>query len=209
MTEIKKKEEHTLKEIKVRITFLDQILGTANGDPKIHEEFIASKAPDAKTRQEEIEAIGVDGAVEKAMTIFPKNKEGQPIFWPYQIKGFFKDACQMLKKVPGTESSKIKAYKKEIDGLIFIEEDEIPIIFDGEIESCQRPLRAQTMQGERVTLANSEAIPAGATIELTIQCMLDKHEAAVIEWLNYGKFRGLGQWRNSGKGRFEYELLND
>lgn len=63
------------------------------------------------------------------------------------------------------------------------------------------------MQGERVTLANSEAIPAGATIELTIQCMLDKHEPAVIEWLDYGKFGGIGQWRNSGKGRFEYELL--
>ena len=29
---------------------------------------------------------------------------------------------------------------------------------------------------------------------------------AVLEWLDYGKLRGLGQWRNSGKGRFEYEV---
>lgn len=28
-----------------------------------------------------------------------------------------------------------------------------------------------------------------------------------MEWLDYGKLRGLGQWRNSGKGRFTYELL--
>jgi hypothetical protein len=29
----------------------------------------------------------------------------------------------------------------------------------------------------------------------------------VIDWLEYGEFRGLGQWRNSGMGRFTYELL--
>lgn len=28
-----------------------------------------------------------------------------------------------------------------------------------------------------------------------------------MEWLDYGKLRGLGQWRNSGKGRFTYEIL--
>ena len=110
----------------------------------------------------------------------------------------------MLRKVPNSASSKIKAYKKEIDGLIFVKEREIPIIFDGEIESCQRPLRAQTAQGERVALANSETVPAGSTIEFTIQLMCDTHEKAVREWLDYGVFRGIGQWRNSGKGKFEW-----
>ena len=28
-----------------------------------------------------------------------------------------------------------------------------------------------------------------------------------MEWLDYGQLRGLGQWRNSGKGRFRYTLL--
>ena len=51
------------------------------------------------------------------MTIFPRDN-GVPIYWDYQIKGFFKDACGMLRKVTGSKSSKIKAYKKEIDGLI-------------------------------------------------------------------------------------------
>ena len=50
------------------------------------------------------------------MTIFPRDN-GVPIYWDYQIKGFFKDACGMLRKVTGSKSSKIKAYKKEIDGL--------------------------------------------------------------------------------------------
>lgn len=143
------------------------------------------------------------------MTVFPRNTEGKPIFWDYQIKGFFKDACGMLRKVPNSASSKIKAYKKEIDGLIFVKEREIPIIFDGEIGSCQRPLRAQTAQGERVALANSETVPAGSTIEFTIQLMCDTHEKAVREWLDYGVYRGIGQWRNSGKGKYEWEELDN
>lgn len=193
-----------MKEIKVKLTFLEEVLGTASADKEIHDKFIAANAPDAPSRKEEIEALGVEEVTEKSMTVFPRNTEGKPIFWDYQIKGFFKDACGMLRKVPNSASSKIKAYKKEIDGLIFVKEREIPIIFDGEIGSCQRPLRAQTAQGERVALANSETVPAGSTIEFTIQLMCDTHEKAVREWLDYGVFRGIGQWRNSGKGKFEW-----
>lgn len=193
-----------MKEIKVKLTFLEEVLGTASADKEIHVTFIASKAPDAPSREEEIEALGVEEVTEKSMTVFPRNAEGKPIFWDYQIKGFFKDACGMLRKIPNSASSKIKAYKKEIDGLIFVKEREIPIIFDGEIGSCQRPLRAQTAQGERVALANSETVPAGSTIEFTIQLMCDTHEKAVREWLDYGVYRGIGQWRNSGKGKFEW-----
>lgn len=53
---------------------------------------------------------------------------------------------------------------------------------------CQRPLRAQTAQGERVSLANSEEIPAGSSCEFEILCMDDTHEAAVMEWLDYASF---------------------
>lgn len=113
----------------------------------------------------------------------------------------------MLRKVTGSKSSKIKAYKKEIDGLIFVEERKIPIHFEGEIGTCQRPLRGQTPQGERIALANSETIPAGSWIEFTIKCLCDSHETAVREWLDYGELRGIGQWRNSGKGRFKWEEI--
>jgi hypothetical protein len=198
-----------MKEIKVKLTFLEEVLGTASADKEIHDKFIAANAPDAPSRKEEIEALGVEEVIEKSMTVFPRNAEGKPIFWDYQIKGFFKDACGMLRKVTNSASSKIKAYKKEIDGLIFVKEREIPIIFDGEIGSCQRPLRAQTAQGERVALANSETVPAGSTIEFTIQLMCDTHEKAVREWLDYGVFRGIGQWRNSGKGKYEWEELDN
>jgi hypothetical protein len=37
--------------------------------------------------------------------------------------------------------------------------------------------------------------------------MTDAIYDLVIECLDYGKRRGIGQWRNSGKGRFTYEVL--
>ncbi len=196
-----------MTELRVRLTFTEEVLGTASGNPDIHGEYIASKAPNPKSMAEEIEAIGEEAVKEKGMTVFSRNKEGIPILWDYQIKGFFKDTCSALRKVTGSQSSKIKAFKKEIDGLIFIKEREIPYHFDGKTGECQRPLRASTAQGERVSIANSETIPAGAFVEFTVLMLTDTHEKAVREWLDYGILRGLGQWRNSGKGRFVWEEL--
>lgn len=195
------------KVIKVKVKMFEEILGTASANPEIHEEFIASKAPDAPSREEEVAAIGADEVFEKGMTVFPRGADGKPIAWDYQWKGFFKDACAALRKVPGTACGKIKAYKKEIDGLIFPQPRQIPIEFDGEIGICQRPLRGQTAQGERIALASSESIPAGATMTFDILMLCPEHEKAVREMLNYGQLRGFGQWRNSGKGRFTYEVL--
>ena len=198
-----------MKTMRVRLTLTEEMLGTASNNPEIHSEFIASKAPDAKSREEEIESIGVDAEVEKGMTVFSKDENGNPFLWDYQIRGFFKDACGMLRKVSTMKSSKLKAYKKEIDGLIFVQERKIPIEFDGKIGNCQRPLRAQTAQGERISLANSETIPAGATLEFTVECLVDADMDAVEEWFDYGKLRGLGCWRNSGKGRYLWDKLDE
>ena len=197
------------KEMRVVVTLLDEMLGMSPSNPEVADEFIASKAPDAKSRTEEIEALGVEAVQEKSKTVFPRLENGKPFIWDYQIKGFFKDACGSLNRVKGiTESSKLKAYKKIIDGLIFIKERKIPIeIMPGRgIGTCQRPLRAQTMQGERVALASSETVPEGSTIEFTVQLLDESLEKVVLEWLDYGALRGFGQWRNSGKGRFTYEI---
>ena len=195
--------------LKVKVTFDEEVLGTASGNPELHKEYIASNAPDALTMKEEVEAIGTEEVFEKSMTVFPRNKEGEPIAWDYQWKGFLKDAFKALKKVPKSECGKVKAYKQEIDGLIFVFPRMIPIKMNGgEMGICQRPLRASTAQGERVALASSDTVPAGSTMEFDIQLLLDTHEKAVIEALNYGKLRGFGQWRNSGKGRFHYEILD-
>lgn len=194
-------------EIKCKLTFIEDLLGTASNNPEIHSEFIASKAPDAKSTEEEVAAIGAEEYVEKSMTVFPRNNEGQPILFDYQVKGFFKDSCGVLRKVPGTKASKIKAYKKEIDGLLFVYPRMIPLNMPGEMTECQRPLRAQTAQGERIALSHSEAAPAGTTIEIQIKCLTKDMYDLALEMLAYGEMRGIGQWRNSGKGRFTWELV--
>ena len=65
-----------MKEMKVRLTFTEEILGTAAADKEIHKTYIASMAPNAPSKKEEVEALGVEAAIEKGMTIFPRNKEG-------------------------------------------------------------------------------------------------------------------------------------
>lgn len=196
-----------MKQLKVRLTFTESILGTASANEDVYRDFIGSKSPDAASVDDEVAALGADAVVEKGKTVFPKLPDGTPFLYDYQIKGFFKDTCGGLRKVKGSKSEKIKAFKKEIDKLIFVEPRCIPFENYGEIGECQRPLRAQTMQGERVSLSISDEIAAGARVEFTVLMLSDEHEAAVREWLDYGRFSGIGQWRNSGKGRFTYEVL--
>lgn len=208
-----------MKKVTVKLTFLEGVLGTSSADAEIYTRFIGAKAPDAATIKEEVEALGAESIVERGTTVFPRDDDGTPFLYDYQIKGFFKDACSMLsrlsekdstgkKKKAKNESGKLTAYKKVIDGLIFVEPRKIRLESPGPVTICQRPLRAQTAQGERVALSSSEELPAGTTVTMTIICMDDSHWAAVEEWLNYGIFRGIGQWRNSGKGRFAWEVLD-
>ena len=198
-----------MKEIKVKLTFTEPVLGSASANPDIHREFIASKAPDAAGREEEVEALGVDEVEKKEMTVFPRTEDGKPCLWDYQVRGFFKAACKACKDITdNTASGKIKAYKKAVDTLIFINERKIPLIFEGDMSTCQRPLRGQTAQGERIALANSEMVPAGTTVQFTIRILKDDLMAAVLEWLDYGKYNGIGQWRNSGMGRFTWEEIH-
>lgn len=199
---------NNMKELRVRITFTDDILGTCSGNPDLHRDYIASKAPDASKMEEEVAALGVDGVEEKTMTVFPRTADGTPFLWDYQWRGHFKEVCGALKAVSGSRSSKIKAHKKKVDNHIFVEPREIKLDLHGMmVDSCQRPLRASTPMGERIALANSEVCPAGATCEFTVICMVDEDVELVREWLDFGKYKGTGQWRNSGKGRYIWEEI--
>lgn len=194
-----------MTKVHIKLTFTDDLLGTSSGNPDIHREFIASKAPDAAKMEEEVASLGVEAVEEKSMTVFPKMADGTPYLWDYQIRGFFKEICGAMRGIPGTKSSKVKAYKKKVDNTIFVEPREIPLDLHGmKIADCQRPLRASTMQGERIALANSEVCPQGTTCEFDVLCMVDEDVDMLREWLEYGKYKGIGQWRNSGKGRFEF-----
>ena len=207
-----------MKKMTVRLTFLEEVLGTCPNNPDVYKDYIASKAPDAASTEDEIAAIGVDGVASNGKTVFARDPDGNVCVFNYQIKGMFKDSCGLLSKLTGkdengkkkaavNESSKIKAYKKVIDGHIFVKQRMIPFMVAGETGECQRPLRAQTAQGERIALAYSETVPAGSTLTFDVICLDDALLPAVREWLDYGFLHGFGQWRNSGKGIFEWEEL--
>lgn len=206
-----------MKNIHVKLTFVEPVLGTGNSNKEIHSEFIASKAPDARSREEEVAALGAEAVDEKTTTVFARDKEGRPILWNYQIKGFFKEACAMLQRMKGEACAKyscgLKAYKKIIDGTIEPHDGEygrqFPLILPegAEVGNLQRPLRAQTAQGERIALASSELVPEGTTCEFWIETP-DEFVNAVNEWLKYGRKHGLNQWRNAGFGRFTFETLD-
>lgn len=89
-----------MKKMHIRITLTEELLGTASNDPKIHEDFIASKAPDAPSREEEVEALGAEEVVQKGKTVFPRNSAGIPILWDYQVKGFLKDTVGHCVRYP-------------------------------------------------------------------------------------------------------------
>lgn len=189
---------------KYKIVFIEELLGTKTANPDLYREYLADKIG-VDEQEKELEALPKNLTEEekKNTTVFPRTEDGLPFIYDYQIKGFFKDAQGMLQRVKG---EKMTAYKKIIDGLIFIKERKIPLALpeNGNITVCTRPLRAQTMQGERVSLANSEAVPAGSVAEFTVECFDPDLFGKIETWLEYGRRRGLGQWRNSGKGAFEY-----
>ena len=201
-----------MKELKVRITLTESMLGTKSANEELFTKFIAGKRPEGPAADElEAEKRINDECDEreKSMTCFHRTEDGQPMIFDYQVRGFMKDACGSLRMVPKTKSGALKAYKKIIDGQIFVKERKIPLVLPegGEIGICERPLRAQTMQGERVALAKSESVPAGTAFTITILMLNEDLEPVVREWLDYGALRGIGQWRNSGMGRFSWEEI--
>lgn len=200
-----------LNGMKIEITLIEEMLGTACANPDVHKEFIAAKSADAVRIQEELEALPAQALMEKALTVFPRDTDGTPFLWDYQIKGFIKEALGILVeledgeiKVGKTRLSKY-TYKRIADNYIFVGPRRIRLGPVGPI--CTRPLRADTMRGERVSLASSETMPAGTTFTLEIGTPAPALLALICRCLDYGQLKGLGQWRNSGKGRFTWREI--
>lgn len=201
--------------MKVRITLLEEALGSSPSNEDLLGTYIASKAPTEELEAQEIETIKAQNAEER-LTVFPKLPDGTPFIYDYQIKGMLKDSCKMLAKAgkagyPGGKAcAAIKAYKQAIDGLIFVKPRCIPYNLHGlKMDYCERILRANTPMGERTSIAKGESVPEGSTIEFSVVCLDPALEKMVKECLDYGTMRGIGQWRNSGKGRFVWDLLDE
>lgn len=198
----------------VKLTLLTEMLGSAPGDTKAYDAYIATKAPAEVDASDESEMLPEQDEDERiAPSVFRRLPDGRPCIPSYVISGFFKEACGALRRVPGTGSSKVTAYKKVIDTLVFAEPRYLPIQLPMPLDEwdgglVMRPLRAQTAQGERIALKASESVPAGSTIEFQLLVLGDKviPQGLIEEWLTYGALHGLGEWRSASHGRIQYEI---
>ena len=203
------------KEIKsrmnIRIIFTEELLGGCPNSEEIYSDYIADKASDID-RKEEILALGVDESIEQGTTKFLE-VDGKPALSNHVWLGYLKEKIGYLKglKDNSLACSKFTSYKKKLDlGVSFGAKFSILVIPNGEEMSiCQRSLRAQTMQGERVALASSVTVPARTRTRFTL-IMPEEYKKCIIEALNEGRYAGTGQWRGSGKkGTFLWEEFDD
>jgi len=204
-----------ITKIKIHAEYVEECLGTNASDPAVHEAYIASLAPDAQTREEEVAAVGVEEVTERGMTIFPRTEDGKLMMWDYMVKGFLKAAAKALAKAPSSmwfpnEANKArKAFLKIICDTVHVKPRKIiyQLPEGTAVGNLQRPLLGNGPQGPRVALANSESVPVGTQFDFTIELFDPRLREAVMELLWYGEYVGLGQWRNSGKGRFKYTVI--
>lgn len=185
--------ESEVKEVKIKM--LDDFLGTCPKNEEVYKEFIVSKGPEVE--QDEAEAM--KGLEEKGWTGFMSDEKGLFIF-NYMIKGFIKNAANVLK-----ENADVKAFRSKIDDYLFVTPRKIYLGKEKPDGVLERPLRAMTAKGPRVSLARSDYISAGLELSFTVEVIKNKAFEIddVMSLFKYGKYIGLGQWRNGGYGPFE------
>jgi len=182
------------------IRFTEPLLGT-QPQKQVATEFLASKIDGGELPEDEQETL--PEMLEKGTTAFHR-LDGKPILYDYQIKGFLKEAGQVFNGLRG-----VKNLRSKIDNLVFVMPRRFVLAIPNgaPIEFLERPLRAMTAQGPRTSLARSEMLPAGTSIECQIEVYPGPiSEALLTDLLSYGAKKGMGQWRNGSYGRFEFEL---
>jgi hypothetical protein len=190
------------EKMECELTLTSDILGTIPKNKEIYTKFVATKCVDAGLSEKEVDTV--PDIEDKGWTGFRTDEHG-PFLPSYMIRGFLKAAAVALKA-----QSEIKNYKSKIDNLVFVFPDRIRLTRDKKTVmepdgAYERPLRAMTMQGPRVSLAKSDSISSGVKLKFTIE-IIGNHEGVNQDWIKdlfeYGRFSGLGQFRNGGFGRF-------
>lgn len=198
---------------------IEPILGTIPKDRKVFENFVMDQA---KTEMEKEKAAGdVDRVPEevesRGWTGFYEDENGHPILMDYQFKGFLKNAANVLKdSFQSTKTKKVKGeevttnvkgianLRSHLEQTVFVNPRYI-VLAEKPDDVLERPLRAMTMQGPRVSVMRSDMINPGRQYGFEIQVLEGSKvtEKVLAGILSYGELSGLLQWRNGGYGRFK------
>lgn len=202
------------KVFKVLINFTSDVLGLQPGDKDIYRDYIAAKAPDAPTMEQEVADKGIDAVVQNGITVFPRTADGLPGLYAYHWNGFFKETASFLNDRSDSFVKTVKAFKKAINGQVSVGPRVIPFLIEDwdpnvPMKVNTRPLRASTAQGERTSIASSEVVEAGAMMVINIAIYNSNAEKIIRECLANGTVHGTAQWRNAGYGQFTYEILQE
>ena len=216
--------------MKIKMTFTSPLLGTVSGNQELAKKYVIDKVLTDKTieeddkrkrtAKEEKTLPGTIGEqIEESSTYF--HREGKrPFIYGYMIKGFFKAACDaMIDSGVFTKKdlNEVKlgrwSYKSTINKLIMVRTRKIMLqlpetVGEWNLPFVERSLRAETMKGDRICLARSEAAPEGTVVEFEFVCLSKKLQPYIEWWLNYGaEFGGIGQWRSAHYGSFSWEEI--
>lgn len=197
MTKAKIEYKPFIEELDIVLRLTGDLLGTVPKDREVYTTYIESKK---EGNEEEVESLNIVELEDKGWTGFMHDEDG-PFIYNYMIRGFLKNAGNVLKDKAG-----VKNLRSKIGDAVFISPRKIHFGVEHPAGSLERPLRAQTMQGPRVTLVRSGLIAAGTEIAFSVRIIPTKEiNADLITYLfSYGEFVGLGQWRNSNLyGTFE------
>lgn len=105
-----------MQEIKVRLTFTEEILGTAAADKEIHKTYIASLAPNAPSKKEEVEAVGVEETIEKAMTVSRETKRACRSIGTTRLRDFSKMRPECCVRFRTRKARKLRRIRKRLTG---------------------------------------------------------------------------------------------
>lgn len=198
--------------------FFTPVLGTIPKDRNVFENFVMDQAKDEVEKLRAAEDVDrVPEEVEsRGWTGFYEDEQGRPILMDYQFKGFLKNSANIIKDTFVSQKTKtvkgetktvtergIKNLRSKVEQTVFVNPREI-VLADKPDDFCERPLKAMTMQGPRVTVVRSDQINPGRqyTIELQVLQGSEVTEEVLRAILSYGELSGLLQWRNGGYGRF-------
>jgi len=203
-----------MEEKKIELILIMEMLGTVPKNKQIYSDFIVDKAIKKGIDVNDAEELEtVQELDEKGFTGFHVD-EGKLFLYDYVVKGNIKGNLETL--IQSGTIKKIPSYKKAVDNMLFIFPRKLyfsngsgsPVVKPHGI--LERPLRAMTMLGPRVTLTKSEYVDIGTKIGFEVKILPNpKITWEVVEKaLDYGQYVGLGQWRGSGGyGRYTWRYV--
>ncbi len=198
--------------LKLRLKFQERLLGSSPTSASVYQDFCATRALKHGVTPADDEEEALPNSDGGALTGFPRDAQGL-FLYDYQLRGFLKEAARALRlKVPGKQKAEVNLTDSLVHQFVHVFPRRLYLTRDGvRIKEpdgvLERPLRAMTMQGPRVTLAASEYVDDGCEIEAKVFIMAGPITPEIVRQLiPYGQLVGLGQWRSGSNGRFTAEV---